>query len=81
MTLRARYFDKQTLDDAMACFFKAKGLQLPFAQGLDANVASVRQMTAQWTRYEEDLATVKEIINHGGEHVFAVRNLYVMQRL
>jgi hypothetical protein len=61
----------------MACFFKAKGLQLPFVQGLDANIASVRQMTAQWSRYEEDLATVKEIINHGGEHVFAVRNLYV----
>jgi hypothetical protein len=59
----------------MACFFKARGLELPFVQGLDANIASVRQMTAQWDRYDEDLATVQAIINHGGEHVFAVRNL------
>jgi hypothetical protein len=60
----------------MACFFKTKGLDLPFIQGLEANIASVRQMTAQWVHYEEDLATVRGIINHGGEHVFAVRNLY-----
>ena len=61
----------------MACFFKTKGLELPFVQGLNANIASVRQMTAQWRHYAEDLATVRDIINHGGEHVFAVRNLYV----
>lgn len=60
----------------MSCFFKTRGLTLPFVQGLEANIASVRQMTAQWTHYAEDLATVKDIINHGGEHVFAVRNLY-----
>ena len=70
------YFDKQLMADAMACFFQTRGLQLPFVQGLEANIASVRQMTAQWTHYDEDLATVRAIINHGGEHVFAVRNLY-----
>jgi hypothetical protein len=51
-------------------------MELPFIQGLDANIASVRQMTAQWAHYDQDLATVRDIINHGGEHVFAVRNLY-----
>jgi hypothetical protein len=60
----------------MACFFATRGLKLPFVQGLEANIASVRQMTAQWAHYDEDLATVRQIINNGGDHVFAVRNLY-----
>ena len=73
---QCRYFDRQALDDAMACFFATRGLKLPFVQGLEANIASVRQMTAQWAHYDEDLATVRQIINNGGDHVFAVRNLY-----